>query len=200
MIFNKANLLVHTLADKKAGPSHVSNQVHITEGFTEFTDGHVLVRITTPLVHGDDLPDIDGKSLLESISEERGFIIGAPAAQEIEKTIKPMRTLPILENTWLTNGTNAEFMSTDLETHRPSVTRKHDGPFVDTDRVIPEGEAAVTLAWSPDLMQKTMAYLKKIGVTKIKVEVYNATSPIKFTGTVMDTGQEITALLMPMKI
>ena len=202
MIYNRNNFSIHALCDKDRDYLGV----HVTPEFTEVTNGRYLLRVSTPEVGKEDLPEAPGHPRKELKEEERetigSFTIHKDAAKAVENMIPKEKYPIILDNTWLgmnTNEEQAEFISTDLEVANSKIIRKIDGRWPKTDSVFPSGEIESTLGFDPDLMLKLCQQLKKMEVKYIKMDIRGENSPIELTGDINETSQKVKALLMPKK-
>lgn len=110
-VFNKNNFSIHSLLSR--GDYSRYPEVHVTNEFTEVTNGHFLVRVTT-VEEKDGLPQTE--HLKPSLSKVDTCITKA-VAQDLEKVIPTNKDrIPQCDNVWFGQNTDedrVEFISTD---------------------------------------------------------------------------------------
>ncbi len=202
MIYNRNNFAIAVLAP--GAERHYLDGIHITPEFTEVTNGHYLVRVSRPEgLEVADLPAVHEIMTGKKKGQKIDFILPASAAKEIEKAIPKNGTIPILRNAWLGDNTNEEyieFISTDLETHRPIKARKIEAKYPNTEAVLPKTPPNMSIGFNPDLMIKLCQQFKKMKINAVKLDLRGITEAMALSGQCPETLQKIEALLMPIKI
>jgi len=201
MIYNKNNFSIHALCDKDRDYLGV----HVTPKFTEVTNGHYLLRVSTPEIDMDDLPEAPNhpRIAVQTNAEEEAcnFVIHKDSGKAIESMI-PKHSFPALNSAWIganTNKEQVEFISTDLEITNSKIIRKLEAKYCDTDRIWPDKEIKASLGFDPDLMLKLCQQLKKMDIRHIQMSIRDENTAIELTGKNNETGQDIRALLMSKK-
>jgi len=199
MIYNKNNFQIADLAPKEGG--YYQDGVHVTNDYTEVTNGHYVVRVSTPK---------DGKKLVEEFPfgigkkpvelEKNGCIISSKFAKAVSDAIPKKPTLPVLENTVTVESAkdDIEFAVTDLDVTRFLRGRKVDSKFPDIDAAIPKQNSEHVVSVNPDYLIKILQQFKKMKIETVRFDFYDENQPIKITGK-DDKEQECFALLMQMK-
>ncbi len=88
--------------------------------------------------------------------------------------------------------------TTDLETPNVSAARNIEGRFPNYEQVIPKEKATLTIAFSAKLLMKACKIAADFGLETMKMEFTTDMNPVKITGS--RHGQDLTVVLMPMKI
>jgi len=200
LIYNKNNFQIADLAPNEN--RYYQNGIHVTNKYTEVTNGHYAVRVSTPknaekMV--EDFPMLDNKKPVEL--EEDGCIISSKFAKAVGDAIPKNPNLPILENAVLVESAEdmVEFAVTDLDVTRFLRGRKIDRRFPDTNSVIPKGDGKFIISANPDYLIKILQQYKKMQIKTVRFDFYAENEPIKITGTNADKEQECLVVLMPTK-
>ena len=201
MIYNKNNFQIADLAPKEN--THYLNGIHVTNSYTEVTDGHYAVRVSTPkdgekMV--EEFPRLGNKKPVELL-EEDDCVISSKFAKAVGDAIPKNQNKPVLENTVMVefDKENIEFAVTDLDVTRFLRGRKIDSKFPDIDTVIPTGEGKCVAGFNPDYLIKIMQQYKKMKIKTVRFDFYGENKPIKVTGKDLE-GQECLSVLMAVKI
>lgn len=196
MIYNKTNFRIHALTEKSR---YYLDGLHVTPEYTEVTNGHYLIRVSTPEGKVEDLPKANGH---EPVKGNFEFILPSVTAKEVEQSIPNVRTLPILNNSWIVEDTEDEvtFITTDLNTTKPITTRKIEGKFPRTDAIFPKDDPSITIGFDPDYMMKICQQYKKAEIKQVTLSLYGLTKTMKLDGKNVEKDQTITTLLMPVKM
>ena len=204
--FNRANFSIASLADEDRRYLGVL----VTNEKTEVTNGHYLLRVTTPDLNPEDYPT--GPNGHKPIDKDFRCILSKDSAKQIEKAIPrgpKVGSLPILKNTWVVddNEETIGFVATDLDTWSPITARKVDGRWPNTDNdstIWPKDEPVLEIGFNLEYLEKLCKEMKSIiGKSKsnplAKFTFYGSEKPVKIEADNLDTGQDVTALLMPCK-
>lgn len=182
--------------------------VQVTSKYTVTTDGGQLIKVTTPAVNAETFPIVPG---VAPITEDfKPFLLEASDALRIAKALPRKITIPILSNAAIssaTDDTHAVVVTTDLQCGQTFTVRKIQGQFPDCERVIPDAEKA---DFAVDIDADKLRYIcdRIIAFTgrqsPCRLHFYKAnpgepTLPVRLDAHNSDTGQLLTAILMPVK-
>ncbi len=205
-LLSKAELGLTTIASHDESRYNF-NRIHITEKFTEATDGACLVRVTKSEMDPADFPanGIPGHEFEKDIDIQ--IPIGSLA------NIKPSKksSLPILEYACISTNEKDTFVSTtDLQSVNsvtiPEGVQEHE--FCDTDAVIPRfGDNAVKFGLDARLLSRVVDFATKhgrkgasfIGMTWTIPKDYDGIEPIQVEFRT-ESDQNVLAIIMPCKI
>jgi len=206
MIFERSNFFLHTLLGAvKYGLPHVT-VVHVTQKYTEATDGHFLVRVSTP--NGDTKVELPRKRGYTPFSKKRiDVCIPVATAKSLVTAIDATKNsrLPTEGLMWV--GRNTDKESVEFLTQTPDQfmavnATVDDGRYPKTDGVINDKKlrrkAKARVAFSPKLMAKLCSYLDRVGATAVTLEVRADDQAMVLkakSGT-----SDVLMLLMPMKV
>lgn len=203
-MFNKTNFRIASLLKTGQWKQRPHDYLHVTDGFTEVTNGHYLMRVdSVKLFKKEGLP------IIANIKPKKGkteCLVSKETAQLIEKTIPKSKDLPILEHAWIGANNDKEkttFVITDMVTETPIVSRNADFQYPATTKLFQkqkEKEPKIEIALDPDYMARLCQQFVKAGITYIKLAIYNETETMRLIGTNTETQQEIKALLMPVRL
>ena len=211
MIYNRANLSVSKLVDKKKTAGGM-DCVHFRKNMTKATNGHYLVRITTPEIPLDDIPAGDGGlgPMDKDKAEGIDFLVPPEKCKEIAASIPKKSRFPILSNAWLgakTGEEKIEFITTDLESWKPTIFTKTDLKYHGkvwghhTDSVVEkydkEKSGDITVTLNAEYVKRIAGFLSAAGAQLFNLRVRGPQEPIKMTAENVETGQKIVAILMP---
>lgn len=198
-LFNKNNFMIHSLVPKDS--AHYQ-RIRITDDFTEVTNGHYLLRVSTKEEKKEVVPETDN---LKPLKGKINTSISADSAKEIEKAIPKKHWQEILNNTWVgknTNNETIEFISTNLDTWKPVIARKCTEKYPNTDALIAVNltdKPSAEICFSPKYMEEICQQFRKAEISMVKLSLYGPNKTMKIEGTKIEGGQKITVLLMPMK-
>jgi hypothetical protein len=200
-IYNKWNFDVAKFASK--GESRYTLQAILVEpNATVATDGHTLVKVTTPDFSLDSFPEVPGQPTAETVEP---VLFPANAALTVSKQIPRKETIPILNSAARleTDNSNVGFVSTDLGQAQPTIARKPKGEFPNYEHLIPNDDgAAITIGIDS---RKLAALAKFLGdfaddpSHALKITMYGPDKAIKIEAKRRECNQEAVALLMPLQ-
>lgn len=202
-MFNKNNFEVAKLlsVDDDVPTSH--RVLRITPEGTQATDGHLLVKVSAPKTQQPMLfPPMTG---IEAAEWFTPFCIDRETALRIAKSI-PTKGEP--ETRMVAVDTNTEVNGDAImawnELLRESIVRskKIEHEYPQLDRVIPEKDRAkITVCVNPYLLAALASaferFAKTQGALQVVIRLYGPDKGIRFDAE--GDGQEITAVLMPMR-
>jgi len=210
-LYNRHNFNIASLLPKGYG-YNVQGNLHITDKYTEASNGHFLIRISTQDILREDLPTNNG---LEPNSSKIDVLIDKDSAKKIQQNIpKNTRTFHHLNSTWIgknTDNEKAEFIIIDITDWTPVIVRKQEGKFFNTDAIIDDlkkEKSIIELGFNAEYMKglcEQIIKLKPKACAKgVKLSIYGKDKAIKMEAETNDTEtgaeQKILILLMPMKI
>jgi len=198
-VFNKNNFMIHSLVPREY---KYGLGIHITNDFTEATNGHYLIRVYCRDEEKDNLPETEN---LKPSEEKIDALISADSAREIERAIPKGLSTEALNSAWIGKNTNenrVEFICTDLETWRPIIARKMEGKFARTESVMNiMKEPIIKIGLNVEYVERLCQQFKKAGIRTIEVSVYGKEDAVKLEGKSADEKeQKVVALLMPIKL
>lgn len=203
-VFNKTNLNVSKLCD-------ISRQylgLHVTNNYTEATDGHIAVRVEALKQDPEDMPGCPGEFNQAPIEEDFNVIINKDNAAKLLKSL-PKSSLPIIDRkTWVYSNDKEMigFSMTDLESWNPLILRKEEATFPDIDAVLPkEDKQGFEITLDANILSKLANFYASNCKNSIKLIFHkddsgdlNPDGIIMFQGVTEDE-QRVSSLLMPMK-
>lgn len=200
MLYNKNNFQIADLAPKDA--RYYQNGVHITKNYTEVTNGHYAVRVSTPKDKEkivEEFPLLEGKKPVEL--KEGGCVISSTFAKAVGDAIPKNQDLPVLENTVTVESgdDDVEFAVTDLEVTRFLRGKKLFGKFPNIDAAIPKEDGKFIISVNADYLIKILQQYKKMKIETVQLDFYGEDLAIKLSGTDKDKDQDCSAVLMPVK-
>lgn len=209
-MLTRANLDIAKLAAKEDS-RYMLRGIRVTPEHTEVTDGHCLMRVATPKMSVKDFPVIEGASA--GTDQFEPFQIFSEDALAVSKAIPRKATFPVLQHAAVgkasdANG-HAELQVTDLQCPRVFQARKMEGPWPDTDRVIPEkGKAKLSIGLNADLLvkilQQFIAQHRAEGTSRgklpfaVQLSFTDAENAVRIDS--VGLPQESVAVLMPMRV
>lgn len=191
LLLNQANL--DTVQFVKRGEGETSlGGVHITEEYTESTNGKYAVRVP--------LPDVDSEEFVETPGEGMdGDII--LSVDVLKNTKIPKSHISILQHACLSKNDSFYYLSTtDLGTMSTAKTEPIEGQFPVIDKVTPKRKPGYSITFNAKLLKEVCSYVAKHGgvYEKMKFSFYGPTRAAKIDFET-DQGQKGFFLLMPMK-
>ena len=205
MIYNRNNFSIASLCSGES--RYYLNGVHFTPEHTEVTNGHYLVRVSAPFSGKslkealNDLPKVEHhEPKKENGNGEECFIFPATACVEVERAIPKEKTLPQLNNAWITENTNkeeVEFVTYDMNTTRPVKAQKIEGKWVNSEAIMPKDKPEMTLGFNPEYMFKICKLFQKMKLRQVRLDIYGEKKAMRMIGKTEDD-QEVIVLLMPM--
>lgn len=205
LALNRFNLDIAQLATSE--PSRYTlAAVNLTREFTEVTDGHRAIRVTLPRVEAEQCPLIDGFALSHRTEPFESFRIGKDLALKIAKAIPKEKTLTILNHAQVEIGENgtARLAVTDLDAPQVFTSPKPQDGFPDIDKVMPAEEdytlhIHVDAKYLISILKQVEAFKKAEKYCHVKMSFIDDKRVMRLTATNSDTGQELTAVLMPVR-
>ena len=210
-LYNRSHFAVRHAASKNETRYNLYG-IHFREdGSVEATDGHMAARATSPTPNVEEFPDVGIEATEESL---KPFILPLSAADEISKSIPKRQRMSVLEHAALdVVGTNASgssgitrFVTTDLETKRPTESHKIDGEFPNVDAVIPAMEGKPAFVLDAKLVERACKIAREFcGGAKrpsVKMQFYPGKKGTDAVGILVedpDAG-ELRLVVMPMRI
>lgn len=191
-MLNKYNALCGEFVGSKL---NALSGVLVNDSVTVGTDAYTLLEVTKPVTDLKDLPSIDGLEAVEDATE----IIPAVAIKSIGsklKSSKRPKSLPILSNAW---RTAIGYAVTDLTSFEQVTYSPVQGDFPDYKRIFPTDKPLVELTLNPEYLLRIAKAYKEANVSQVKLTIYAELLPVKFTATIEETKQVMTALVMPIK-
>lgn len=97
-MLNANNLKVAKIATNDDGSRYTLSAINVTPDYTEATDGHQALRVTTPKTCGEvgDFPEVPG---VQPVNEFPAFLLGKEQAENLLKMLGNKKTpFPILNN------------------------------------------------------------------------------------------------------
>lgn len=204
-VFNKTNLNVSKLCD-------ISRQylgLHVTNNYTEATDGHIAVRVEALKQGPEDMPGCPGKFDQSPIEEDFNVMISRDNAAKLLKSLPKSPALPIIDGkTWVYSNDKEMigFSMTDLESWNPLIVRKEDAKFPDIDACLPkEDKQGFEITLDANILSKLANFYASNCKNSIKLIFHkdenggmDPSGIIMFQGETEDQ-QAVSSLLMPMK-
>ena len=200
-VYNKHNFEIAKLCTKESR-YHVCDVVHLTESFTEVTNGHYLVRVESAKENPEDLPSRspDDKPIAADKIE---VLIPMDTATAIEKALPRNPSISVLKNAWLTGRSNekaTDIMTTDLESDRHFTIPKNGNRYASTEKIWPEEKnKVISIGFNPDYMKRLCDIFTKQKLGVVTLSLYGKDAVMLLEGKNTDTGQKTTMLLMPKK-
>ncbi|MDE1767363.1 MAG: hypothetical protein KGI27_13985, partial [Thaumarchaeota archaeon] len=200
-LYNRWNFELAKLAPKEDN-RYMLSALLVEPGATVETDGHHLVKVTTPN-HGTDFDQYPKPEGFSTIRPNKNHLLPRSAALDIAKNCPRKQSIPVLENAAMLEQPEGQigFVTTDLETAKPVVVKETKGQFPNYQAYIPNDGATLTIGFNAQYMADLCSFMAKAGNARshaVKMEFYGPDKPVKMTAKNPDTGQEITAVLMPM--
>ena len=203
-LLSKAELGLVTIAAHEESRYNL-NRLHVTEKYTEATDGHCLVRVEKAEMDPADYPTQG----IPGYEFEKDIDIQIPI--DSLKNFKTHKTkLPILEYACIsTNNKECYVTTTDLRSVN-SVTIPGDiqeSQYVDTDQVIPKFEPdAIKFGIDARLLSKIVDFATKygaktfVGMLWTIPKDYDGQGPIQIEFKTDGSQQNVKAIIMPCRI
>ena len=205
MLVNKHNLQIADLCDKRES-RYTVDAIHVTDQYSEVTNGHYLVRVSTSKLCTDaDFPAVNG--FVPANGEATDTLLSREVAQEVCKAIPSKSTIAVLKHAAIaTHEKQVSIAVTDLETPKVFHLEALDGHYPNIDSVIPkEGFAKLTFGvdarYLMMLAKSAIAHAGhgKVKTAVIKIEVKAANSALKLS-CANSEGQTWVAVLMPVRL
>lgn len=202
-LLNKHNLSIAKFCSKENSRYEVGG-VLITDVETVATDGHTLVRVSTPEVPADQFPEIEGFKAKESW---KPFILPREAALRLAKELPSKDTVPALACAAVGDatdaGTEAVFATTDLETKLVVSVRKPDGQFPNWKQVVPstdDAKATITLNanYLKELFSAIAAFTKGDTLPLATLRFFASEGALRVDAS-NEAGQYFTGVIMPVQ-
>lgn len=203
MLLNANNLKLVDLASTDESRYNVAG-LYVCALATVATDGHVLGAVATPTDDPADFPQVlNGNGGAWWEKELPPAILPRQACQDALKAIPKKPRQPVLGNALLTGDTIGSarcLVTTDLDTTKVTETKAVHAEFPDWQACVPGGQPTLTVAYNPALLAKVLGLAAKMGLKAVKLEFYDDVGPVKITGHILDTGQDVLFLVMPCRL
>lgn len=191
LLLNQANLDTAQFTKRDGGEMPIGG-VHITEKYTEATNGKCAIRLP--------LPDVDPEDFVTTPGEGVEGDIVLPV--DILNSMKiPRKThIPILQNACLSKNEDHYYLSTtDLGTMSTAKAAPIEGKFPEIDKVTPTRKPGYSITFNAKLLKEICSYVARhdSDYGKMKFSFYGETRAAKID---FETDQEQKGffLLMPM--
>lgn len=205
MNLNTANLMVGKAASTDLTRYNL-NSIHVTDSYTEATNGHILARVSLPFQFPiDDIPEVIKTEDAEYIEP---FIMPAKAAMLI-KTFKAKKHggYPCLNDALYIdvektnmNGT-VKFMTTDLDSTLTPELSKIKEEYPPCDRVIPKvnpvNDKAFHAVFDISYLETLLAIAKSTGAEEVCIDSGNTYVSEAVLLTAEYADQKFTGVIMP---
>jgi hypothetical protein len=197
MLLTKQNLQIAKLAPNGAS-RYTLNGILVTPTKTVVTDGHCMVIVEASNTSVADFPLLkDGSKPAETFAP---FILSASAALEVAKSIPTKSPIEPVKRAAV-GATSKDYntlVTTDLDTERKFTTRSVNGQFPSWSAALPQPDKfTLKTTLGLDVIVPVLTELKSMGVEKITLRLQNEENVLQLDGVIKDTGQKVTALVMP---
>ena len=199
-VLNKHNLAIHKLAPKER--VYYLNGIHVTDDFTEVTNGHYLVRVSTLREDMDEI--LNSHYGQPPTIKPVETVIKAEDAKDIERSLPKEKGLPAVdEKAWFLEQTAEKI---ELGAFKKGWTvEPMEGKFANTNSVWPKDTPEIELAFDAGYMETLCGFIRKAFKSnyndpKVTLKLYGAEKPIEMKAENSDTGQTIEVLLMPVRM
>ena len=202
MMLNKHNLDIAIIAGKNG----YNSGLLVTKDRTVANDGRRLVEVTRPTkLDGEDFDSKDFPVIPKvEPKQEDDFILPVNACKEVMSIIpKGTKTKAIFKNVVIEqSGKRASFSATDLETAKTIHSVLIDGQYPKYQEVMPQGKLKHRIGVNPKYLMEICQLADKFQTDYYNLMVleFNDDGGIKLTTKNDDTGQEFTAVVMPMTL
>lgn len=205
-MLNKWNLRVARFVSKDAS-RYTLQSVCVTKDATVATNGHQLVWVSTSAeLKAEDFPEIPHAP--RGDDQHESFLLGAEDAVKIEKALPRKSAIPALLGAAVSVKDGQPIVCvTDLELPQVFRPKPTPGQFPQYEKVIPAADVvpAVRVMLSASYLASIAKFAAEFngkGEAKdgVLLTVYGADKVVRFDAGNEETGQAMTALLMPMAI
>jgi len=202
-MYNKENFAVGKVASKDQYKQNL-NSIYCHPKFTVGCSGPALMIVTTPKMDIEEMPSPQNEELVDKFEP---FILDLNDAKKVEKSIPKKTSLPLLSHVAILkseNG-NAKFFTTDLQSQNITVSRKIDGEYPQFGKVFPKGKPIKTMRFDTRLLKTLIDAIESAqgspNTPHVDIDIYDNGNEgvVMFKSNNIDTGQRITALLMPLR-
>lgn len=202
-LYNKFNFEIAKFCAKQES-RYTINAVLIEPGATIVTDGFLLIKVTTPNheIKFEDFPQIPGQEVVRPSGNE---LFPRQAALDLASSIPSKKKIPVLNNAAMlkTGKEQVGFISTDLKLTKPTIVSKLRVNFPPYEGLFPSEEAVARVAFNSKHMAELCGFLSKFAGSHthtVIMTVYSRGKAIKLESQNSYTGQDATALLMPVDL
>jgi DNA polymerase III sliding clamp (beta) subunit (PCNA family) len=197
LALNKNNLLIADCASKDNG-RYILQSVRIEKHRTIATDGRIIIRMSTPKLDKEEIPEITG--IEKSNTEIKSFLLPANECLKIAKSVPKVKSLPILNHIFVdakkTNQNGfAVLGQTDLDTSPVYQVRKIEGDYPDVNKVSPK-DPVLTIRFNPEFLVRVLKHAQRVNEATVDLKFYGPDKPVSITS-VSEDGQTMRALVMP---
>lgn len=204
MLYNKNNLMVCDLVSKDDTRPALTS-VRFEPDKTVVTDGYRLLMVETP-------NEVDIKELPSDMTplKNQTTYISGKIVKTLMKLLPKRSLLPISQHLVITDKTNESITEVAVlnegALHKQQI-KSLDVQWPDYKKILPATEPAQSVTLNAKLLGELLITMSKMGLeyNQVTVEVWpkeptetHTLKPIKISGKTQQ-GQQVTALLMPMK-
>jgi DNA polymerase III sliding clamp (beta) subunit (PCNA family) len=176
----------------------------VTDKETVVTDGYILCRVSHPkggaTVKPETFPVVEG---FAPGDEFKRVLLHAADAKEIARAIPKKTTIPVLKHAALSiTGDKIQVAVTDLDTPRVFTPRSVTGQFPNWECVIPKQPPAFEITVDAHLLLQLARYAAEFcpgDAAPVRLQFQDADSAVRLDACNNETGQGMTALLMPLR-
>lgn len=208
-MFNKNNLLIHSIANKNDNGKIILQGVKFEKDKTVATDGYKLIEVKNPdeMLDDKEFPQIneDNKTIKFN---ENGCIIPTKSIKKVLSNLTNKNpNLPILNNCIFLNSNkeNSKIATTDLEQIDIVKVRNIIGDYPDCNEIIPkniDNKEYIKIIVNIKFLKEIIETISKMNLSSQNINLYlsseNKEKPIIIKTNTKEK-QNITALLMPVK-
>lgn len=202
-LYNKLNFKVAEFASKEKGRYTVCG-ILVEPNATVATDGQRLVKVSCPNHEAslEDFPAIPGSQTVRATSSQ---LLPRQAAIDIAKNIPTKERIPALNNAAMMKVDDGYigFVSTDLQTTKPTIVKSLDGQFPDYEPCFHAGEPVAQISLNGKYMKELCGFLASIDSGAhhcITLKFYGSKQSLQLEAKNDLTGQTASALLMPLNL
>jgi hypothetical protein len=204
-LLSQAELGLAVFASKEAHKPNL-NTIHVTNDYTEATDGHFACRVAKDNMDPDEFP------VIENTGSDFEGKIDVCIPTEVLKGLKAPKkvSLPIFTYAKLTTGEKQHYLtSTDLTSTSITPIQKNDMEYPKVDQVLPNISNGIQIGLNVDLLGTIVGYAKKYGAKAVMFTIpknFDNTTPVEFeaklsnSGLGSQDGQTAKGIIMPFRI
>lgn len=198
MLLNKHNLNIHKFCATEES-RHVLRAILVTKDETVATDGHRLIRVTTPKMSDSLFPEVPD---FKAEDVNGGLLLHADVAKEIASSIpKGKQSIPVLGMARIGQQEGAACsVTTDLDIQHLVEGKKVEGEFPRWQAVIPTKKPAFEVTLHSELLAELAQFISKFSDTPgVRIQFFGSDQAVRFDAEDSINGQGLTAVLMPMR-
>jgi len=197
MLLNKHNLNIHKFCAKDM-TRYALRALLVTKNETVATDGHRMVRITTPKTNESLFPSVPD---FKADDIEGNLLLHADTAKELVASIpkKKNKDVPVLSTVRIgqENG-SLRSVATDLDITHLVQGKKVDGNFPSWRAVIPVKKPTFEIHVSAQYLAELCSFAADVSESGfIRMQFFGADQAMRIDAENITDGQGMTAILMP---